>query len=319
MTTKHLRRVLASTLVGAALLAATGAQAQLFRAYLASDGLDTNPCTLPQPCRLLPAALTAVAAGGEVWMLDSANFNTSTVAVNKSVTILAVPGALGSIVGGTGGTFTAMTVGAGSVTLRNLVFRGTGAADIAILIGSSGSVTIEGCEIFGFRGTGTNGIGIWADTANVTKVNVIGTTVRDNHHGIIAAQNALVTISKSHIVANGGVGVWSNSGGGTTRVDVSDSVSNGNAVGFAASGVDGATNSSLFVTRSVASNNTGAGFLTSGGTSALLVVGESMATGNAIGFENTVPSTVHRSRGNNILAGNTTSDTQGTMAIVGGN
>jgi hypothetical protein len=317
MATKHFRRALASTLAGAALLAATGAQAQLFRTYLASDGVDTNPCTLPLPCRLLPAALAAVATGGEIWMLDSANFNTSTVVVNKSVTILAVPGALGSIVGGTGGTFTAMSVGAGVVTLRNLVFRGTGSADIGILIGSSGFVTVEGCEIFGFRGGG-GGVGIWANPVNATKVYVIGSTVRDNHHGIIAANNAFATISKSHIVANGGVGVWSNSGGGTTRIDVSDSVSSGNAVGFAATGIDGATNSSMFVTRSVASNNLGAGFSTSGGTSALLVVGESLATGNAIGFENTVPSTVLRSRGDNTVTGNTTADTQGTMAIFGG-
>jgi hypothetical protein len=36
----------------------------LFRAYLASDGLDTNPCSVVAPCRLLPAALAAVADGG---------------------------------------------------------------------------------------------------------------------------------------------------------------------------------------------------------------------------------------------------------------
>jgi len=49
------------------------AHAQLFRAYLAIGGSDSNPGTLPAPCRLLPAALNAVADGGEVWMLDSAN------------------------------------------------------------------------------------------------------------------------------------------------------------------------------------------------------------------------------------------------------
>ena len=73
------------------------AEAQLFRAYLASDGNDTNPCTLPQPCRL-PAALAAVENGGEIWMLDSANYNTGPVNVAKSVTILAIPGAVGSVV-----------------------------------------------------------------------------------------------------------------------------------------------------------------------------------------------------------------------------
>ena len=73
-------------------LAAT-AQAQSFRAYLASTGSDAHPCTLHFPCRLLPAALAVVANGGEIWMLDSANYNTGPVSITKSVTIQAVPGA----------------------------------------------------------------------------------------------------------------------------------------------------------------------------------------------------------------------------------
>jgi hypothetical protein len=37
----------------ATVLVAGTAHAQLFRAYLSPTGLDTNPCTLPAPCRLL--------------------------------------------------------------------------------------------------------------------------------------------------------------------------------------------------------------------------------------------------------------------------
>jgi hypothetical protein len=77
------------------LMSSVAVHAQSFRAYVASTGNDANPCTLGAPCRLLPAALAAVADGGEIWMLDSANFNTSTVNIAKSVTILAVPGAIG--------------------------------------------------------------------------------------------------------------------------------------------------------------------------------------------------------------------------------
>ena len=101
----------------ATLLLSTTANAQLFRTYVASDGNDANPCTLPAPCRLLPAALTAVASGGEIWMLDSANYNTATVTIGKSVSILAVPGAVGSVVaiGGPAISITASTV-AGFVT-----------------------------------------------------------------------------------------------------------------------------------------------------------------------------------------------------------
>jgi hypothetical protein len=36
-----------------------------------------QPVHAAAPCRLLPAALAAVASGGEVWMLDSANYNTA--------------------------------------------------------------------------------------------------------------------------------------------------------------------------------------------------------------------------------------------------
>src|SRR6476659_4072782 len=86
-----------------AILSCAPAHAQVFRAYVASDGNDANPCTLQQPCRLLPAALTVVADGGEIWMLDSANYNTGQVNVTKSVTILAIPGAVGSVVATSGG------------------------------------------------------------------------------------------------------------------------------------------------------------------------------------------------------------------------
>ena len=59
----------------------------IFRAYVSSTGNDANPCTLPQPCRLLPAALAVTDDGGEVWMLDSANYNTNFVTIGKSVSM----------------------------------------------------------------------------------------------------------------------------------------------------------------------------------------------------------------------------------------
>ena len=79
--------------------ASTAAQAQgMFRAYLASYGNDANPCTVTAPCRLLPAALNAVANRGQIWILDSANFNQGTVNITKFVSIQAVPGQIASIV-----------------------------------------------------------------------------------------------------------------------------------------------------------------------------------------------------------------------------
>ena len=108
-----------ATVFAAAVLFCATAQAQLFRTYLASDGNDANPCTVQAPCRLLPAALAAVKDGGEVWMLDSANYNTGPVNINKSVSILAIPGAVGSVVGSGGDAIVIDTAGV-KVSLRNL-------------------------------------------------------------------------------------------------------------------------------------------------------------------------------------------------------
>jgi hypothetical protein len=92
MSTRACRIVVAAVTSVLCLFNPSFADAGLFRAYLSVHGADTNSCTLADPCRLLPAALAAVADGGEVWMLDSGNFNISQVNISKSVTILAVPG-----------------------------------------------------------------------------------------------------------------------------------------------------------------------------------------------------------------------------------
>ncbi|MBZ0251259.1 MAG: hypothetical protein K8F93_16510 [Burkholderiales bacterium] len=289
--------------LSSAILMASGSAHAIFRAYLSTSGSDANPCTLPQPCRLLPAALAAVDAGGEIWMLDSANYNTTTVGITKSVTILAVPGVVGSVLGNGG---TALTInGAGiEVSLQNLVIRGSN-GDIGVLVANAKSVNVIGSTVLGFYGFSNNGVGIWSNTgATATQLNIVGTTVRNNHHGIIVAGNGHATISKTHVLGNNGVGVWANSGTGISVVSVSDSVSSGNAHGFIATGSGGAFNSYMFVTRSVAAKNANAGFLTDGGITAFMLVGESMASDNASGFNNSGGDLTFQSRGNNTVSGN---------------
>jgi hypothetical protein len=119
MSSRQLLRF-ASTFAATLLLCTAVHAAGLFRAYLDSVGNDANPCTLLQPCRLLPAALNAVADRGEIWMLDSANYG-ATVTVGKSGSILAVPGALGSVVAKTESPAIRITAGGLKDALRNLV------------------------------------------------------------------------------------------------------------------------------------------------------------------------------------------------------
>lgn len=310
------RAVVAAT-ASLALLGSGSAHA-LFRTYLSLNGLDTNPCTLQQPCRLLPKALSVTDPGGEVWMLDSANYNTSTVTIDKSVTILAIPGAVGSVVGNGG---TAINIGGAGITvaLRNLVVRNLSGGDIGILIGDAAQVTINNCEIFGF--TTTSDLGIWVvPPTGPTRVNIVGSIVRNNYHGIIVAGNARATISKTHVFGNVTWGILAgNAASGDSYVHVTDSVSSGNSVGFASSGTtQGGTNSLMFVTRSLASENSTAGFQTEGGTTAFMAVGESMSTDNGIGFNKAAAGSTFLSRGDNTVIGNPGGNTVGTIGALSG-
>src|ERR1700682_2253228 len=117
------RKALCSAfLVFATLVICASAQAAgLFRAYLASDGSDSNPCTVVAPCRLLPAALAAVTDGGEIWMLASAHYTTAKVSITKTVTILAVPGAVGSVVAMPGQHAIDASTPGTHVALRNML------------------------------------------------------------------------------------------------------------------------------------------------------------------------------------------------------
>src|SRR3954468_7999546 len=153
--------VRALLLLAASFLFANAAQAQLFRAYLSVTGNDGNPCTVSAPCRLLPAALNAVANNGEIWILDSANFNTATVNITKSVSILAVPGALGSVVAIGGTSAMHIAVPNGAVGLRNLVFTSlaTSGGTNGIDVTDGFSVSVEDCLFAGLVGNAINATG----------------------------------------------------------------------------------------------------------------------------------------------------------------
>jgi len=122
-----------------------------FRAYLSSSGSDSNPCTVTQPCRLLPAALAAVADGGEIWILDSANFNAGTVAVAKSVSIVALPGQIASVVAAGGAPAIMISAPGVAVRLRNLAFSRNAAnpGTYGIEMTDGASLSIEGSTFSG--------------------------------------------------------------------------------------------------------------------------------------------------------------------------
>ena len=218
MNARVLRRA-GMALVSLALLCFTSASQAVFRAYIAADpqGNDANPCSVTNPCRLLPKALSVVDAGGEVWMLNSANYNTSTVNVTNSVTILAVPGALGSLLGVGSDAVRINTPGV-NVTFRNIVFRNfSGSSNIGINLLQGAALTVEDSEIYGLR------TGIAASQGNVAIKN---TVIRDNDsEDILLNGTVAATIDGAHLLHSGsGVHVVD----GTTQLTITNSVITGN-------------------------------------------------------------------------------------------
>jgi hypothetical protein len=310
------------------------AQAQIFRAYLASDGNDANPCTLAQPCRLLPAALAAVVSGGEIWMLDSANYNNAPVNMTKSVTILAIPGAVGSLVATAGN---AMNInGAGyKVVLRNLVIvplPGTGGVDgIHMLAGAA--LTVENCVIGNMP---NSSIYVEAPAA----VRIIDTTIRGNADiGVFLRGGARATIARSAIGGNGnaGIEVWG-SPGTTTTADITDSIIDDNTNGVFVYSTDAfaVVKVSVRDSQMVRNSVNGAVAYSYGGAAVTLSVSNSIVSNNGNGIATITTATrawasgntvsdngfgllqnqgVFESAGNNAVRNNGT-DTAGIITVI---
>jgi hypothetical protein len=204
----------------AALLTSLAAQAQSFRAYLASYGSDTNPCTVSAPCRLLPAALNMVASGGEVWMLDSANFNSGTVNIAKSVSILAVPGQVGSVVAFGGGPAIDIATAGVTVALRNIAipdnvtFPGT----YGVVMTSGTLLSVEDCL---FANLPNAGIYVHDTDSMVTVKNTVFRNLGD--YAVRAENGPQVTVANSQILRTSGVLSAGSAAFNTTYVTVSDS------------------------------------------------------------------------------------------------
>jgi hypothetical protein len=313
------------------------AGAQLFRAYLAPNGSDANACTLPAPCRLLPAALNAVADGGEIWMLDSANYNTGPVNVTKSVTILAVPGAVGSVIAANGSAINISTPGV-KVALRNLVIvplPGAGGTT-GIFMGAGAGLTVENCLIANLPQFGI-------DVSTAASVRVADTTIRDNAgHGLLLQSGARATVTRVTVSGNGsdGIRVGANVAGTTTTADIADSTMDANGWGVRAVSTNAAAAAAVSVEGSrivrntteglVAQSNLGASVALSGsnnivsnngaGFSAINAGSKIWASGNAVsdnanwGFYNSAAS-LFESAGNNALRNNGFNKS-GTITVI---
>jgi len=145
---------------GAALLAAvaatlysSGATATAQRTFVASHGVDANPCTLVAPCRSFGAAMAQTNDQGEIIVLDSAGYGK--IAISRSVTIAAPPGVYAGISVFAGDDAVTVNAPSGVVVLRGLKINGQGGNNGVNFV-QGAELRIEGCDIAGMSQKGIN-------------------------------------------------------------------------------------------------------------------------------------------------------------------
>ena len=298
------------------------AVAAVQRTFVASTGIDANPCSLTQPCRTFAAAIAKTNGGGEVIVLDSAGYGPVTIA--QSVTISAPAGVYAgiSVFSGAGVTVNGSAI---DVRLQGLTINSQGGAEgIRFIHGTT--LAIDRCRISGFAnagilqdatsgkmlviGTSINGgagdgiqTGATAviDQVVIADVGGIAISVADGANAAVRASSISGTLSNGFLATSSvgatrltidtvsvvgcasGVAAFSN--GGSTSVDVIRSRISGNAGDGVSSLALGGGFANIHVTDSLISNNSGAGLGTQ-------ETGEMTASGNTIvanghfGFDN---------------------------------
>jgi len=308
-----MKRFLPHALAALSMAALTSPSAHagtLFRAYLASSGNDANPCTVAAPCRLLPAALNAVADKGEIWILDSANYNSGQVDIGQNVSILAIPGVTASFVAASNFPAITITTAGIKVAMRNVVIANNASnpGTYGVQLNANSELSMEECVFANMVFDALN--------VNAGKANVRHSMFRNNGNFAVSAYNgASVNISSSELVGGyGGVDAQNNAGG-TTLVDVTDStIANQSQFGVHAVATVGA--SKILVTRStiygVGSGGVQSGVYATGSSgSPSVVLANSTVSGNYMNINQGTGGAV-RTLGNNYIGDSTVGDT-GTL------
>src|SRR2546421_620312 len=165
---------------------ASAAHAQATRSWAPGAGDDANPCSRTAPCKTFAGAIPKTADGGEIDCIDPGGFGT--VTITKSITIDGNGTFASILAAGTNGVnVNDSASGAANthiVRLRNLSINGAGTGFSGINFTSAKQLYIENCQVFGFRGNGTN--------SHALNINL-------NGNGVNCAAHPIVRMSDSNI------------------------------------------------------------------------------------------------------------------------
>jgi hypothetical protein len=117
------------------------------RTYVSGQGSDSNPCTALSPCRTFKAALALTSAGGEVFVLNSADYGAATI--NKAVT-LSSDGAMAGVLASGGGGLTISAGATDVINVRGLDIDGANSGTTGIEFSSGAGLNVLKSSIRGF-------------------------------------------------------------------------------------------------------------------------------------------------------------------------
>jgi hypothetical protein len=182
------------------------AQAQRLRVFVSTQGSDTNPCTVTQPCLTFQQAYNSAAANGVINVLDPGGYGPLTITHGISIQ----GHGFGGIIQDAGVAITISVTTSDPVTLNGLLIDGAGTGNTGIHITSGPSVQILNSVVRHFQ----SGI---VDDSSTTGSNLLieDTIASDNVvNGIIVAPsgaNANATLNRITANNNTAQGVGTNS------------------------------------------------------------------------------------------------------------
>jgi hypothetical protein len=226
-------------------IASLPVHAQPLRVFVSGLGLDTNPCTVTQPCRTFQQAYNTVAANGEIEVLDPAGYGPLTITHGISIQ----GHGFGAITQTIGYAITISVTTSDPITLNGLILQG--ASLFGIYITSGPSVQILNSVVRGFQ------FGI-SDQSTTNRSNLLieNTIVSDNEMGGIGIQPY----------------------GGSVKATLNRITASNNRFGVSVNGA-----SDMTIANSVISNNNLDGLGITGGGVAWLT--KTVISGNGIGVD----------------------------------
>ena len=292
------------------LFIALAASAQNNRSFVSTSGSDANSCTPGNECRSFTRAMAVTTPGGEIVAENSGGYGPFTI--SQAVTVVSAPGAYAAITSASNG----IDVAAGAsdrVVLRGLNINLTGASSIGINATAYGSLFIEGCTVTG----GHDGIDLVPSALSPAMLTDSAVRGASNFGYLVQGHATLVRCRAEKNVQSGLV---VNPGGGAVdgMVSAVDFVAVANGSGAVASNSATGHTLELNMDRALASNNPSYGIYAnaSGGGLVNVRVSNSTVTNNGVNGFAQVGTAYFGSMNNNLVAGNGSGDTNGTISTV---